>query len=98
MREVDPEAEKPDIDTPSLLYAGLTAPYFHNGSAATLEQLIESLEARSLSPRILELRGRLANALGDEPASDRALHQALDLYRTLGATGHAERLARELSA
>jgi adenylate cyclase len=62
------------------------------------EELVESLEARSLSPRILELRGRLASALGDEPASDGALHQALDLYRTLGATGHAERLAGELSA
>ena len=29
-------------------------------------------EARALSPRILELRGRLAAALGDAPASDRA--------------------------
>jgi hypothetical protein len=29
------------------------------------------------------------------PAADRALHEALDLYREIGATGHAERLARE---
>jgi tetratricopeptide (TPR) repeat protein len=60
------------------------------------EQLVESIAARALSPRILELRGRLASALGDAPASDRALRQALELYRAIGATGHAERLAREL--
>jgi len=59
-------------------------------------QLVESIEGRSLSPRILELRGRLAAALGDAPASDRTLRQALDLYRAIGATGHAERLAKEL--
>jgi hypothetical protein len=61
------------------------------------EQLVESVEARSLSPRILELRGRLASALGDAPASGRVLRQALDLYRAIGATGHADRLARELA-
>jgi cytochrome c peroxidase len=27
--------------TPSLLYVGGTAPYFHDGSAATLEQLVD---------------------------------------------------------
>jgi class 3 adenylate cyclase/tetratricopeptide (TPR) repeat protein len=62
------------------------------------ERLVESIEGRALSPRILEMRGRLAAALGDAPASDRALRQALDLYRAIGATGHAERLAREIGA
>ena len=62
------------------------------------EQLVESVEARALSPRILELRGRLASALGDAPACDLALRQALEFYRTIGATGHAERLAHELAA
>jgi tetratricopeptide (TPR) repeat protein len=62
------------------------------------ERLVESIEGRSLSPRILEMRGRLAAALGDAPASERALRQALDLYRAIGATGHAERLAREIGA
>lgn len=42
------------------------------------------------------MRGRLAAALGDAPASDRALRQALDLYRAIGATRHAERPAREI--
>ena len=62
------------------------------------EHLVASIEGRALSPRILELRGRLAAAVGDAPASDRTLREALDLYRAIGATGHAERLARELDA
>jgi len=60
------------------------------------EQLVEAIAGRSLSPRILELRGRLVSALGDAPAADRLLREALDLYRTIGATGHAARLGREL--
>ena len=62
------------------------------------EHLVASIEGRALSPRILELRGRLAAAVGDAPSSDRTFREALDLYRTIGATGHAERLARELDA
>jgi tetratricopeptide (TPR) repeat protein len=60
------------------------------------EQLVEATGARVLSPRILELRGRLAAALGDAPASVRTLRRALDVYREIGAIGHAERLAWEL--
>jgi hypothetical protein len=63
---------------------------------ARAEHLVESIAGRSLSPRILELRGRLAAALEDAPASDRLLREALDLYREIGATGHAARLTREL--
>jgi hypothetical protein len=62
------------------------------------EELVASIEGRSLSPRILELRGRLAAALGDTAASEQTLREALDLYRVIGATGHAARLAREISA
>ena len=62
------------------------------------EHLVASIEGGALSPRILELRGRLAAALGNPPSSDRTLREALDLYRAIGATGHAERLARELDA
>jgi tetratricopeptide (TPR) repeat protein len=60
------------------------------------EQLVTQIEGRSLSPRILELRGRLAAALGDTAASGQTLQDALDLYREIGATGHAERLGREI--
>ncbi len=45
----------------------------------------------------LERRGRLAAALGDAPGAERALRDALDLYRMIGATGHAERLGREIT-
>jgi hypothetical protein len=62
------------------------------------EELVASVEGRSLSPRILELRGRLAAALGDAPGSERALREALDLYREIGASGHAKRLGREIAA
>src|SRR4029450_7219327 len=53
------------------------------------EHLVTSIEGIALSPRILELRGRLAAAVGDAPSSDRTLREALDLYRALRATGHA---------
>ena len=62
------------------------------------EELVESIDGRSLSPRILEQRGRLAAALGDEPGRASLLGEALDLYRAIGATGHAERLAGEIGA
>ena len=62
------------------------------------EHLVASIEGRALSPRILELRGRLAAEVGDAPTSDRTLREALDLYRAIGATGHAERLAWELDS
>ena len=61
------------------------------------EELVASVEGHSLSPRILELGGRLAAALGDTPAADRALRHALALYRTIGATGHAHRLERDIA-
>ena len=62
------------------------------------EHVAASIEGRALSPRILELRGRRAAAVGDVPSSDRTFREALDLYRAIAATGHAERLARELDA
>ena len=49
------------------------------------------VEGRSLSPRIPELRDRLAAAVGDTAAFSRALRQSLDPYREIGASGHAGR-------
>lgn len=46
MRDVDPRNVSRELNTPSLLYAGLTAPYFHNGTVATLEDLIDTNEDR----------------------------------------------------
>jgi hypothetical protein len=62
------------------------------------EHLVESIDGRSLSPRTLEMRGRVAAALGDAPAAYLELRRALDLYGAIGATGHAERLAREIAS
>src|SRR5262245_47247936 len=62
------------------------------------EHLVTSIEGRALSPRILELRGRLAAGVGEPQSSSGTLREAFDLYRAIGATGHAERLARELDA
>jgi HEPN domain-containing protein len=62
------------------------------------EQLVEQIDGRSLSPQILEKRGRLAAACGDDAAATLLLHEALDLFREIGATGHAARLTRELGA
>lgn len=61
------------------------------------DELVALVEGRSLSPCILELRGHLAATLGDVAASKQTLHAALDLYREIGATGHAARMTRELS-
>ena len=62
------------------------------------EHLVESIEGRALSPRILELRGNLAAALGDVSSADVTFHRALELYGAMGATGHAERLAHRVAS
>ena len=62
------------------------------------ERLVREIEARSLEPQIFELRGRLAQAMGDRAAGERLLRDSLALYRRIGATGHADRLARDLGA
>jgi len=62
------------------------------------EHLVEEIGGRGLSPRILELRGRLAGAIGEATGADSMLRQARALYASIGATGHAERLASEIGA
>ena len=46
---------------------------------------------------VLELRAELARTLGDEARSERLLREAHRRCVELGATGHAERLARKLA-
>jgi class 3 adenylate cyclase/tetratricopeptide (TPR) repeat protein len=78
-----------------LLAAGAGAPMGEVEKALNrAEELVEKTGGRALSPRILELRGRLAEARGDAKAAEGWLWAALELYRALGATGHAARLAR----
>jgi hypothetical protein len=47
---------------------------------------------------MLEVRGRLAAALDDDAAAESAFQKAVDVYREIGAKGHAERLAREIGS
>jgi hypothetical protein len=79
--------------------SGATARLLHSHCRSSTS-MCRSSSARpppsDLRPRILELRARLAAAVGDAPSSDRTLREALDLYRAISATGHADRLAREL--
>jgi hypothetical protein len=61
------------------------------------EALIQETGARALAPLVLEERARLARLLGDEPGFERELREAHRLFAELDATGHEERLARELA-
>jgi hypothetical protein len=45
----------------------------------------------------VERRARLAALLGSDAAQERRLREAHRFYTEMGATGHAERLARELA-
>ncbi len=54
--------------------------------------------ARSFEPFIHEQRARLKRAAGDEPGARRELREAHRLYTEMGATGHAERVERELGS
>jgi hypothetical protein len=68
------------------------------GSLARTLELIEQIGYRILVPRVSELRAELLGALGDAGARERELREARRLYREMGATGHAERLTRELAS
>jgi tetratricopeptide (TPR) repeat protein len=63
---------------------------------ARARELAASTECRLLVPAIHEAAAVLAASLRNTEQHRAELHQALQLYRELGATGHAERLEREL--
>lgn len=67
-------------------------------SLAAAERLIEESGAESFRPQLYEERGRLAELAGDRALRDRQFAEAHRLYIAIGATGHAERLAKELGA
>ncbi len=52
--------------------------------------------ARIHLPRIGVERAKLARLVGDEAGRERHLREAHRLYTEMGATGHAERVAKEL--
>ncbi len=63
---------------------------------ARVSEIIGETELRSREPRIHERRAALARLLGEDAAHERELREAHRLFSEMGATGHAERLAREL--
>ncbi len=63
---------------------------------ARAEQTMHATGFRVRLPELFELRAELAQHRGDAPGREQALRDALRLYREMGATGHAERLGREL--
>jgi class 3 adenylate cyclase/tetratricopeptide (TPR) repeat protein len=59
--------------------------------------LARGLEFGSLEPVILVELAKLARLRGDEEAHQRALREAHELFTEIGANGHAERVAGELT-
>jgi adenylate cyclase len=57
--------------------------------------LLEESGGRSLIPRLIEERARLAALRGEDARP--GLQEALESYREIGAGGHAQRLAAELA-
>jgi adenylate cyclase len=86
-----------------LLLARIVARARGATARAEVEQLLEEsvayLEetgAKAWVPLLHEARAELERACGDAAAAERELREAQRLYAEMGATGHAERLAREL--
>jgi tetratricopeptide (TPR) repeat protein len=65
-------------------------------SLARADLLLDWSGARAFAPFIVEERARLAAVLGDEEGTRNLLGRARDLFAEVEATGHVERLTREL--
>jgi tetratricopeptide (TPR) repeat protein len=66
------------------------------GALSRALDLGQQVGYRNLVPRVSELRGELMGESGDAAARERELREAHRLYLEMGATGYAERVAREL--
>jgi hypothetical protein len=77
---------------------GLPARAAIEAEIAMAQTIGEQTDLRIMLPRMNEVRAELAAAEGDEPTRARELGEAHRLYTEMGATGHAERVARMLSA
>jgi tetratricopeptide (TPR) repeat protein len=62
------------------------------------ERAAEARGSRYFRAPLLECRAALERRRGDEPAALRQLRAAQKLYAEMGASGHAERLVRELAS
>ena len=59
------------------------------------DSLVQQTGAHAYEPYVHELRAELARLNGDDAAHERELRAAHRLFTAIGATGHAERVARE---
>ena len=59
-------------------------------------ELVNETEGRAVEPQIIEERARLAQLRGDDATAAAERQRAHALYVAIGATGHAERLAKEI--
>ncbi len=62
-----------------------------------LDALIVATGAAAFKPQVRERRARLARLRGSDGVYERELSEAQHLFTEMGATGHAERIAKELS-
>ena len=60
------------------------------------EELIRETGGRAFQPPVYEERAKLARLRSDDATCERYLREAHCLYTEMGATGHAERVGREL--
>jgi class 3 adenylate cyclase/tetratricopeptide (TPR) repeat protein len=77
---------------------GLAARRAINDTLERATALVEETGARSWEPWIHVERAALARVRGDEVTRQRELGEALRLFTQMGASGHAERVARELGS
>ena len=61
------------------------------------QSLVDEMGAVAYAPRVLLARAELAQARGDTAACERERKEAHRLFVAMGATGYAERLAKELA-
>ena len=67
-------------------------------SLARAQFLLEKSGAQAFAPFIVEERARLCEVRDDEKGAARLLREAQRLFAEVEATGHAERLAKELES
>jgi tetratricopeptide (TPR) repeat protein len=68
------------------------------GALSRAEYLVQETGNRSSEPLVHLERAQLMRVLGDPAGCERELREARRLFSEMGATGHAERVARELAS
>jgi class 3 adenylate cyclase len=69
-----------------------------DAALAQTESLIDATGARGFLPHVIEARSKVANGTGDRALAQRLLREARQLFESMGATVHAERLRAEINA